>query len=90
MSPFERTTEKTFAAIRVMWVNGPSRRWSEEKTSEATVPLAEGGFGGVYVCQACKEACGGVYREKRHVQTQGLWVCGGCREQFTVRQKKTA
>jgi hypothetical protein len=36
-----------------MWTGGPTRRWSPIRQSGCLMPLADGGFGGAYVCDGC-------------------------------------
>ena len=73
------------AEVKIIWSGGPSRRWSEERCPQATLPLETGGYSGMYVCQRCNEAVIGVYRVFSIPQTRHWWICGGCREFLTVR-----
>lgn len=76
----EKVTKATFRGeIRTMWEGGPDRRWSQTKIPGAKMHLDNGGYGGSYVCQACREPTEGVYIAGRSSEHEGKWICGGCR-----------
>jgi hypothetical protein len=80
MNPFERNPEKEQikAGVKLMWPEGPSRRWSSIRCGEARLPYENGGFVGQYVCQGCKEPTVGVYRVISRGQVAILWLCAEC------------
>jgi hypothetical protein len=68
---------------RVMWENGPTRRFSDSRTS---MPYDKGGFVGNYVCQVCNDPCQGVYIAKSSSRNAGRWICGDCRNAETAEK----
>jgi hypothetical protein len=90
----ERVTDEQFGGeVRVMWPNGPSRRWAQAKIPGASMPLDSGGYAGNYVCQGCGRSCDGVYAPNSSSKHAGKWICGGCRnaeiaENATPREKR--
>ena len=69
---FEQTTKEP--EHRVMWNNGPTRRFSETRNSLAPMPYAIGGFVGNYVCQECDAPCQGVYLAKAGTERARQWI----------------
>jgi hypothetical protein len=62
-----------------MWTHGPLRLWSIVRVGGCRIPLANGGFGGAYVCEACLVPVAGVYRVIDGVQRQQSWLCAMCK-----------
>lgn len=68
---FKRAPENVSDEVRVMWPNGPSRKYNV-----AT------GKRGSYVCQGCQRPTIGVYRVLVPVQVANrgiVWICGKCK-----------
>jgi hypothetical protein len=82
----KQTTEEP--EHRIMWEGGPARRFSETRTSLTSMPYANGGFVGNYVCGVCNEACGGVYAAKLPSRHAGMWICGACRNSEIAQNAK--
>ena len=88
---FEQTTKEP--EHRVMWNNGPTRRFSETRNSLAPMPYDIGGFVGNYVCQECDAPCQGVYLAKAGTERARQWICGDCRNaeiSHNAKPKKAA
>jgi hypothetical protein len=67
------------AEVRVMWPDGPSRRYSETRIPEASLPYGENGcYVGNYICQHCTLPCQGVYGVKVGAQMAKKWLCSAC------------
>jgi len=62
-----------------MWTDGPLRLWSSERNGGCRMPLAEGGFGGAYLCDGCSAPVVGLYRVFDGVQGQQSWLCATCK-----------
>lgn len=62
-----------------MWTNGPLRLWAPVLDGGCRMPLANGGFGGAYVCEACLVPVAGVYRVITHLQRGEGWFCASCK-----------
>jgi hypothetical protein len=65
---------------RVMWPNGPSRRFSEVRTTLTLLSYDLGGFVGNYVCQGCEVPCIGVYRLNVRDSYARNWICDHCKK----------
>jgi len=66
--------------IRQMWPDGPSRNYSTHRPGSSWIPLADGGYGGPYVCQSCKNDVIGIYR------VENVWQCAACRRNAKFRR----
>lgn len=75
--PKAENYQEQHVEIRVMWTSGPSRRFSTTRGNRAQLQY-EGGFVGMYVCQACGQPAVGVYA-KTDAPTGKKWVCKECR-----------
>ena len=73
--------DKRACEVMRSWPGGPLRRWSPVRQGQCKMPLAEGGFGGSYVCEGCSEPVAGVYRVFDRVERQESWLCAHCKEQ---------
>lgn len=62
-----------------MWSNGPIRLWSPVRERGCQMPLANGGFGGAYICEGCLVPVAGVYRVSGRVQGLQSWLCATCK-----------
>lgn len=61
------------ADARRRWRGGPLRLWSPIRKGGRWIPLADGGFGGPYVCDGCQKPVVGVYRVRE------TWLCAACK-----------
>lgn len=65
--------------VKRMWPGGPLRRWSPVRQTGCKMPLADGGFGGSYVCEGCSEPVAGLYRMFDRVEQRESWLCVRCK-----------
>lgn len=89
---FERNpdTVQVKAEVRVMWPDGPSRRWSSVRCSEARDPYGEkDGYVGNYVCQACTLPVMALYCVKAGREVPARWICAGCLDAEKPKKKPT-
>lgn len=70
MKAADVTAESFRGEIRTMWCGGPDRRWSAVSIPGARLHMADGSYGGSYVCQACRSVTVGVYVAKTAKNTQ--------------------
>lgn len=70
---------ESVAGTKRMWPDGPLRLWSPVRAGGCRMPLANGGFGGAYVCEGCLVPVAGVYRVIDGVQRQQWWFCAMCK-----------
>ncbi len=63
-----------------MWQGGPLRNFSPTRPRSSWIPLADGGYGGPYVCKGCQNDVIGLY------QTSDGWMCSRCRGEAKFRR----
>ena len=63
-----------------MWSGGPLRLCSSIRKGRRWIPLADGGFGGPYVCDGCHRPVAGVYRVRE------TWLCAACKMRSEARE----
>jgi hypothetical protein len=68
-----------------MWAGGPLRFWSSFRGGGCRMPMAEGGFGGAYVCERCLVPVAGVYRVSDGVQGRQSWLCASCKTESSAK-----
>ena len=90
---FERNpdTVQVKAEVRVMWPDGPSRRWSSVRCSEARDPYGEkDGYVGNYVCQSLYPTSHGpLLRKSRARSTGAVDLCGRGRSRASAWARRT-
>lgn len=79
-----------------MWKGGPLRQMAASKVSSAFIPYAKTingcSFAGRYVCDGCREPCGGISLSdvgKNGGKRRFNWLCDRCRTGKTRQPRQT-